>query len=523
MEIIEMRRSFIIFMMIFPILLLSACGKESHVAKDGVTTYYFGKEENINLLSELSEQINAEEIYSSLEYNEKMLYGEYWLNNQEKEFDSFVKESQYVEIEYCKNFGTQKVPEKAMVSQLPYKILAGPANLKLARTDRTQEWAELYFATEDGGTLTVLCTYSVEGNKVTYTPLDYYEVLYDEEHKQIGTQYTVGEDGMEYSFSFKGPQITLSQGENDVTLYAFNFSENTSLKGSIGGYLSLETAKIDNMESFLGAIYDDSATLYITEENDVLNANGIFMLADDGIATLHWCTKEEEGNEERHLKQFVYFICGQQAMIFADKEDVYYYTESSISRETMLLGEGMTTEEVTTLNELSESVIAQIVQKKENLLLDLTNAFEQAGIRVEVDAESGEMAVDASVLFGGDSAVVTDEGKALLKEFLGIYTSIVFNEKYAGFVSRTLIEGHTALLSNSTYESGLPLSEERANNVKAYCLSNDAGIDEKYMAEFIDTLEAIGCSNSKPVYDAEGNVDTAASRRVSFRFIVNLE
>lgn len=83
-----------------------------------------------------------------------------------------------------------------------------------------------------------------------------------------------------------------------------------------------------------------------------------------------------------------------------------------------------------------------------------------------------------------------------------------------------MIEGHTAPVSGSTYESGLPLSEQRANNVKNYCVSSETGVDTSKLAA---NLEATGLSNSKPVYDNSGKVDMAASRRVSFRFIINLE
>ena len=46
------------------------------------------------------------------------------------------------------------------------------------------------------------------------------------------------------------------------------------------------------------------------------------------------------------------------------------------------------------------------------------------------------------------------------------------------------------------------------------------GVDTSKLAS---TLEAKGLSNSKPVYDSNGEVDMAACRRVSFRFIVNLD
>ena len=83
-----------------------------------------------------------------------------------------------------------------------------------------------------------------------------------------------------------------------------------------------------------------------------------------------------------------------------------------------------------------------------------------------------------------------------------------------------MVEGHTAPIEGCTYASGLQLSEERALNVKNYCLSSDTGVD---VSKISDALEAVGYSNSKPVYDANGKVDLAASRRVSFRFLVNVE
>ena len=170
--------------------------------------------------------------------------------------------------------------------------------------------------------------------------------------------------------------------------------------------------------------------------------------------------------------------------------------------------------------ELEEDKVEEIVEKKDNLLNDLIEAFKAAGIKVNVDETTGELALDSSVLFGGDSAVLTTEGKTFLNKFVDVYTSIVFSDKYAGFVSKTMIEGHTAPVSGSTYQSGLPLSEQRANNVKNYCVSSETGVDTSKLAA---NLEATGLSNSKPVYDNSGKVDMAASRRVSFRFIINLE
>lgn len=170
--------------------------------------------------------------------------------------------------------------------------------------------------------------------------------------------------------------------------------------------------------------------------------------------------------------------------------------------------------------EIEDDKLEDLVEKKEDLLADLIAAFRKEGITVTVNEETGELALDSSVLFGGDSAVLTENGKEFLTRFLRVYTSVIYSEKYDGFISKTMVEGHTAPVKGSTYESGLPLSKERANNVKNYCVSSENGVDTSKLAS---SLEAVGHSNSKPIYETSGKVNMAASRRVSFRFIINLD
>lgn len=169
---------------------------------------------------------------------------------------------------------------------------------------------------------------------------------------------------------------------------------------------------------------------------------------------------------------------------------------------------------------VSGAQLEDVINKKNDLFDDLSAAFEKEGIKVTVNKETGEIALDSSVLFGGDSSELTGDGKAFLNKFIKVYTTVAFSAKYEGFISKTMVEGHTAPIEGSTYASGLKLSEERALNVKNYCLSADTGVD---VSKISKSLEDVGYSNSKPVYDAEGKVDLAASRRVSFRFIVNVD
>lgn len=169
---------------------------------------------------------------------------------------------------------------------------------------------------------------------------------------------------------------------------------------------------------------------------------------------------------------------------------------------------------------VSNAQLESVINKKNALFDDLAAAFTDEGISVTVNKETGEIALDSSVLFGGDSAELTNDGKAFLNEFIKVYTAVAFSDEYEGFISKTMVEGHVAPVEGSTYANGLQLSEERALNVKNYCLSVDTGVDVSKIGK---TLENVGYSNAQPVYDANGEVDLAASRRVSFRFIVNVD
>ena len=169
---------------------------------------------------------------------------------------------------------------------------------------------------------------------------------------------------------------------------------------------------------------------------------------------------------------------------------------------------------------VSGSQLDEVNKKKGELLDELIAAFQKEGINVSVNKETGELALDSNVLFQPDKAELTAQGKADLVKFVKVYSQVAFSEKYAGFINKTMIEGHIAPVAGGTYASGLGLSEERADVVKTYCLSAEAGINNTQLA---DSLQAIGYSNSQPVYNADGTVNMAASRRVSFRFMMNIE
>lgn len=171
------------------------------------------------------------------------------------------------------------------------------------------------------------------------------------------------------------------------------------------------------------------------------------------------------------------------------------------------------------LSGVSTEKLEEVEEKKTDLLAELIAEFNSAGIKVTVNETTGELALDSSVLFGGDSSELTAEGAAFIDKFISIYTRVIFSEKYNGFVSKTLVEGHTAPTGTS-YEADLPLSEARANSVLNYCKTSANATNPEQVAS---TFEAVGYSNSKPVYTNSGTVDMDASRRVAFKLVLNIQ
>lgn len=500
----------------------AACGK-SIDKEEGETVYYLGSDVDKSVFDSPENTLDAEKIYNTVQYTEEMFYGNFWLNDFDNDVKTFYETAEFIELECWNSYDEELKTEK--LSKLPVKIEAGLRNSfsHSIRIDRNYHWAMLTFACEDKSyksSVDVLCSFTVEGDKIRFTPVDYYEEIRDEDFNLNGVKYKIGEDYLEYTFVRRGPDFTLSCGEASVKLRAFDYSDNTSSKNlNLSGYRSKDSAGFSNIDSISGS----KLAVYLTDTDGKFMFNASYTPAikytENGVLTLFWGEEDEEGNDVKRVHQFVCFG-SDTSIVLADNERTYFYTESYASREIASLTDGLTSEEVAGIGALSESDIKEIAEKKSDILDELATAFSTQGINVAINRITGELAMDTSVLFGGDSAVLTAEGKAFLNKFVSVYTSIVFSEKYENFVLKTMVEGHTAPVTGATYESSLPLSKERADNVKNYCISAETGVDVSKLAA---SLEAVGYSNSKPVKDADGNVDMAASRRVSFRFIINID
>lgn len=439
-----------------------------------------------------------------------MFYGDYRLRGGDEAEEKFGAESQY--FTYTRN------GKEIELTKLPFKIRTGKSTMAHAvNFIKDYNWMELSFMHKYGENQfsldTVFCAYTIDGNKLILKPLD----TFNEDKETNKITYTFSDAIWEYMFAFAGRNLTLTSEGNSITLTAGLDSDCKEDYFCVDSYLSSGSESIDGIDKihFRYAAEAGDTSLSFNMMNDEYSNNSVAVLQENGLFTFAVSLKEGV-----KTYQYVYFYGADDGLVLTDGTKTYYYNDTHSDRNKRVLNEYLTEDQTDKLDNMSESQLEAIVEKKENLMDDLVKAFDDAGIKVSADEKTGELAMDSSVLFGGDSAVLTAEGKAFLNKFVDVYTSIVFSEKYEGVVSKTIVEGYTAPLSGSTYESGLSLSEERANNVKDYCVSPESGVDTSKLAA---ALEAVGYSNSRPIIAADGNVDMAASRRVSFRFIIDLE
>ena len=505
-----------VFLAAIMLLSFAACGKDETSAKKQM--WYLGgggfiSDDDVDkCFDDVKETVDAATLYAAHELTEDMLQGAYTLNNKEKDIKKVRKEIPFEDVTFKDN-------SVSSLTVVPIAVYFGKDNVSSSDTKymytefetiTDKPIAVISLATKDDIGHTP-CVYEINGNKITFKQI--------EKTSEGDAPFTYDYTGVEFTYDFKleGPYITFSKGGTSLKLTSYCFTKNTTWDLSVSGYSLPDSPLVGDLDCF----YLGSFNYGIRRDGSYYDFAAI-KLVDDGKAII--CLKDKNystGEETVIIEEFAYIAqspAGAYAMAFnivlMDEEKVYYYTDDISSREERILAD-----QGVDINDLSEEELEKLAEKKADLYDALYEEFQNQGINVTINRSNGEISMDSSVLFGGDSSVVTADGKALLNKFLAAYTSIIFSEEYEGFIAKTMVEGHTAPVAGDTYEDGYPLSVERANNVKDYCVSSETGVDTSKLAA---NMEAIGYSNSKPITDSDGNVDMAASRRVSFRFVVDL-
>ena len=217
-------------------------------------------------------------------------------------------------------------------------------------------------------------------------------------------------------------------------------------------------------------------------------------------------------------------VASQQIMLNEQKEALGLQEQQLIAQqEKLATQEEALREQHILLSELEDLMASQqakldrIIGVRKELVQDLKQEFDNSGLEIQVDEQTGAITFHSSILFNFNRDDLKDTGKDFLGEFLPRYVKILLGDKYREYISEISIEGNTD--TNGTYLYNLELSQKRAYNVAEYCLSDDNGL---LTEEELEALRAVavtsGRSYSNPILDENGEVDMEASRRVDFLF-----
>ena len=136
---------------------------------------------------------------------------------------------------------------------------------------------------------------------------------------------------------------------------------------------------------------------------------------------------------------------------------------------------------------------------------------------IEVDQQTGAIVFDSNVLFDFGKYSLKSDAKSFLKTFFPKYFRVLMSDDFEPYISEIIIEGYTD--NSGTFVYNLELSQKRALAIAQYCLDKDHKLlNDDELAKLEILLTANGRSYNNLKYKEDGKVDTAASRRVEFKF-----
>ncbi|MCI6553804.1 MAG: OmpA family protein [Lachnospiraceae bacterium] len=163
----------------------------------------------------------------------------------------------------------------------------------------------------------------------------------------------------------------------------------------------------------------------------------------------------------------------------------------------------------------TKSELQDIVGIRTDIIQELQNTFSNSSM--QVDPQTGSITFSSDVLFRYNSAKLTTESQAVLKEIIPLYLAVLLQDSYRPYIAEIIIEGHTD--TDGSYQGNMELSYNRANAVAVFCQDSKNGLTTQKIQQLRELLTVNGRSYSDPVYQAgSSDIDMAASRRVEIKF-----
>ena len=164
-----------------------------------------------------------------------------------------------------------------------------------------------------------------------------------------------------------------------------------------------------------------------------------------------------------------------------------------------------------------QAQIDQIIGVKADVIEALKNEFSKNNINVDIDAQTGALTLEASVMFDYDQAELTDAGKQALEQILPIYCKVLLQDDYMKYLAEIIIDGYTD--TDGDYSYNLQLSQQRSLAVAQYLLDTQGNFLDATQSQNLEKyLTVNGHAIAIPVLDANGHVGKDASRRVEVKF-----
>lgn len=404
-----------------------------------------------------------------------------------------------------------------LLSKLPVGIAAGPTSV-YDDISFCEEYdiMQLRYRTKDSN-IDLFAAYEVEGKNIKITFVKNYEF----DPYTLDADVRLTDTSVTYGFSFEGDTITLTSGEESVVL------TNDLLGGTpsfIDGYIDDDSP--DKMEGvayidcgMIGGVIvanqEAADTKLMLKSNEY--ANGAAEYSTDGRFTL---TYEHPDTKELITKQYLAFICGYDGFVLCDGLKTYCFTKSYQQVAIEELKGNLAPEQIAVLKQLDDSELSTLIETRNKLFADLESALDDQGIDATINRANGEIALDSNVLFAVGDSTLSADGNVLLAKFAKAYTSVVTKPDYKEFISQVMVEGHTD--STGDVESNKVLSQNRADSVLNFCLSDESGLTKAQVSTIKGLMATMGYASERPVFNADGTENMDASRRVGFRFIVNV-
>ena len=229
---------------------------------------------------------------------------------------------------------------------------------------------------------------------------------------------------------------------------------------------------------------------------------------------------EKEGtiqNQDEQLKSQDEQLKTQQEKLDEQQQQLTALAAKLKEQEATLKSQQSALDTKTAQLKSQQEQIDQIIGVKAEVIEALKNEFSKNNINVDIDAQTGALTLEASVMFDYDQAELTDSGKQALEQILPIYCKVLLQDDYKDYLAEIIIDGYTD--TDGDYSYNLQLSQQRSLAVAQYLIDIQGNfLNDEQSQELEKYLTVNGHSMANPVLDADGNVDKDASRRVEVKF-----